>query len=80
MNRIDAAKAKKELYNILNQVNNLHEPIEIVNGSAQAVLIGAEDWRHIQETLYLMSIPGMRDSIIEGLNTPVDDLLPDPGW
>jgi hypothetical protein len=46
----------------------------------QCVLIAEEDWRAIQETVYLLSIPGMRESIREGLNTTIEECAKDPGW
>jgi len=47
---------------------------------SNAVLIAEEDWRSIQETLYLMSIPGMRASIRKGLGEPLRKASKKPGW
>jgi antitoxin YefM len=54
--------------------------VQITGGRGNAVLVSEEDWRAVQETLYLLSIPGMRESIREGLATPIDDLEDEPGW
>lgn len=80
MSSINITNARKELYKLVQRVNSTHEPVEITGKNSNAVLIGEEDWRSIQETLYLSSIPGMRESIIEGMNTPVEDLSDNPDW
>jgi len=74
MSTINITNARKDLYKIVDSVNKSHEPIHITGKNGSAVLIGEEDWRSIEETLYLTSIPGMRESIIEGINTPLDKL------
>ncbi len=80
MSSINITNARKELYKLVQRVNSTHEPVEITGKNSNAILIGEEDWRSIQETLYLSSIPGMRESIIEGMNTPVEDLSDNPDW
>lgn len=80
MSSINVTNARKDLYNLVQRVNSTHEPIEITGKESNAVLVGEEDWRSIQETLYLSSIPGMRESIIEGMNTPVDGLSDELDW
>ena len=80
MSSINVTNARKDLYKIVQKVNDTHEPIEITGKDSTAVLIGEEDWRSIQETLYLTSVPGMRESIIEGMNTPVDELSDELDW
>jgi antitoxin YefM len=45
-----------------------------------AILIAEEDWRSVQETLHLLSVPGMRESIVGGLDMPVEECSEDPGW
>ena len=74
MSTINITNARKDLYKIVESVNKSHEPIHITGKNGSAVLVGEEDWRSIEETLYLTSIPGMRESIIEGINTPLDKL------
>ncbi len=64
--------AGKKLKKLLSDVNLSHHPIKIKGKNSSAVLVSEDDWRAIEETLYLVSIPGMRKSIVEGLNTPAD--------
>ena len=76
MTAISVTKARENIYQLMSDVNLNCEPITITNNKGKnAVLIGEADWRAIQETLYLMSIPGMAESIIEGGNTPLEDCL-----
>ena len=80
MSSVNVTNARKDLYKLVQKVNLTHEPVEITGKDSNAVLVGEEDWRSIQETLYLTSIPGMRESIIDGMNTPIEDLSDEPGW
>jgi len=77
---ITATHARQTLYNLVDQVSLSHEPVQIAGKRNSAVLISEDDWRAIQETLYLTSIPGMRDSIQRGLKTPADKCHKDLGW
>ena len=72
MTSLTASKARENLYKLLDLVAQSHEPVQITGKRNNAVLIAEEDWRAIQETLYLLSIPGMRESIREGMETPLD--------
>jgi prevent-host-death family protein len=80
MPTITATEARAALYNLLDEVAESHEPVLITGKRHSAVLISEEDWRAINETLYLLGIPGMRESIVEGLNTPVEDCSDEVGW
>ncbi len=80
MSSINITNARKDLYRIVESVNLSHEPIHITGKNSSAVLIGEDDWKSIEETLYLMSIPGMRESIVDGLNTPINDLEENLDW
>ena len=80
MPTITATEARKSLYRILDQVSETHEPIQITGKRGNAILISEDDWRALQETLYLQSIPGMKDSIIEGMKTPVDECDKELDW
>lgn len=71
MTAITAEKAKTKLQQLLDEVSCSHEPVQIVGKKASGILISQEDWQSIQETLYLISIPGMRESIRRGMKTPV---------
>ena len=77
---IDATEARTKLYRLIDQTTISHEPIIITGKRGNAVLISEEDWRSIQETMYLLSIPGMRESIREGLATPVENCKEDIDW
>ncbi len=77
---VNVTNARKDLYNIVQKVNLTHEPVEITGKDSNAILVGEEDWKSIQETIYLTSIPGMRESIIEGMNTPIEELSDELGW
>ena len=77
---LTASAARAKLYKLLDQAASSHEPVQITGKRANAVLISAEDWRAIQETLYLLSIPGMRESIRKGLKTPLKKCRTDLKW
>jgi antitoxin YefM len=80
MPTLTATEARKRLYSLVDEVRESHEPIQIVGKRSSAVLISEEDWRAIQETLFLTSIPGMRESIQDGLGTPVEECDEDIDW
>ena len=80
MTNITVTEARKRLYQLLDEVADSHEPIQIAGKRNSAVLIAEDDWRAIQETLYLDSIPGMRDSIIRGLKTPIEKCDEELDW
>jgi prevent-host-death family protein len=80
MTTLSASEARKRLYNLVDEVKETHKPIQIVGKRNSAVLVSEEDWRAIEETLYLVSLPGMRDSIKKGLKTPVEKCYKEPGW
>ncbi|MCI6733186.1 MAG: type II toxin-antitoxin system Phd/YefM family antitoxin [Lachnospiraceae bacterium] len=76
MTAITATKARENIYQLIQEVNANCTPVTITNNKGKnAVLIGEDDWKAIEETLYLMSVPGMAESIIKGGNTPLDDCL-----
>ena len=69
--------ARKELYNLVEDVNLYSEPTLIVSKKGNAVLISESDWNAIQETIYLNSIPGIVESIKEGMDTAIEDCVPE---
>ena len=78
MTTISVTKARENICQIISDVNANCEPITITNNKGKnAVLIGEADWRAIEETLYLMSVPGMAESILEGGKTPIEDCVPE---
>ncbi|HKI49617.1 MAG TPA: type II toxin-antitoxin system Phd/YefM family antitoxin [Desulfobacteria bacterium] len=80
MPSLTATEARKKLYTLVDDVAESHDPIQIVGKRNSAVLVSEEDWRAIQETLYLTSIPKMRESIHKGLKTPVEECEEELDW
>lgn len=80
MTMMTASQARARLYRLLDQTAASHNPIQITGKRASAVLISEEDWNAIQETLYLLAIPGMRESIRKGMKTLVKKCFKTPGW
>ena len=80
MTTLTASKARESLYKLLDQTALSHHPVQITGKRSSAVLIGEEDWRAIQETLYLLSIPGMRESIRKGMKTPSSKCQKEVKW
>lgn len=77
MSTINITNARKDLYNLVENVNRYNEPTLIVGKKCNAVLLSESDWNAIQETLYLNSIEGMSESIIKGGETPLDECIPE---
>lgn len=73
MKVINATNARNDFYNLIDQTITSSEPIQITSKRGNTILLSEEDWKSIQETLYLLSIPGMKESIIEGINTPIEE-------
>jgi len=80
MTSLPVTKARAKLYDLLDEAASSHEPIQITGKRSNAVLITEEDWRSSQETRYLLSIPGMRNSIRAGMNEPLPKSSTKPGW
>lgn len=80
MKTISVTKARSNLYKLLEEARSSHEPIQITGKNGNAVLISEDDWRAIEETLYLLSIPGMRESIIEGGKTSHNECAKELDW
>jgi prevent-host-death family protein len=80
MTSMTATQARSDLYRLLDQAAESHEPIQITGKRSNAILVSEEDWRSIQETLFLLSIPGMRKSIPNGMAVPLDKTSVTPGW
>ncbi|WP_038081676.1 type II toxin-antitoxin system Phd/YefM family antitoxin [Treponema socranskii] len=77
---ITATAARTNLYNLIDRTKDCHEPIIISGKRNNAVLISEDDWNAIQETLYLCSIPGMRELIIEASNEPLEESIKELDW
>ena len=80
MTTLTATEARRQLYSLLDDVADSHEPIQIAGKRHSAVLVSETDWRAIQETLFLESIPGMKDSIVKGMKTPVEKCEKELDW
>jgi antitoxin YefM len=80
MATLTASEARSKLYRLIDETATSHQPILITGKRANAVLVSEEDWRAVQETVYLLSIPGMRESIREGLSTPIEECAKDLDW
>ena len=80
MATLTISQARERLYRLVDEAAASHEPILITGKRANAVLVSEEDWESIQETLYLLGIPGMRDSIREGLQTPLEECSDELDW
>ena len=75
-----ATEARRRLFALIDEVAQSHEAVQITGKRGNAVLLSESDWRSIQETLHLVSIPGMRDSILEGMAADASELSTEPGW
>jgi antitoxin YefM len=80
MPTLTATEARSKLYRLIDKAASSHEPIIIKGKRVNAVLISEDDWRAIQETIYLLNIPGMRESIRKGLATPVEECTQELDW
>jgi antitoxin YefM len=80
MGSINATNARKSLYRLIDEVQESHVPIRITGKKNAAVLVSEEDWRAIEETLFLVSIPGMRDAIKAAMAEPLADSVKEIEW
>ena len=80
MTTLTASEARTNLYRLLDEAATSHQPITITGKRHNAVLIAEADWRAIQETLSLLAVPGMRKSIKDGLNEPIEECAKELDW
>lgn len=80
MTSITATEARKALYKLVDDVSASHQPVQITGKRGNAVLVSEDDWRAVQETLHLLSVPGMRESIVEGMAEPLDECASELDW
>ncbi|WP_026734669.1 type II toxin-antitoxin system Phd/YefM family antitoxin [Fischerella sp. PCC 9605] len=80
MSSLPVSEAQRQLQQLIDQVVQSHKPILIKGEHNNAILLAEEDWSAIQETLYLLSIPGMRESIKTGLATPIEECDEELNW
>ncbi|CAA6691502.1 Unannotated [Lentimonas sp. CC19] len=80
MTTITATKARNTLYSLIDEANESHVPIQITGKRGNAVLIAEDDWRAISETMHLSMVPGMVESIVEGMNEKIEDCSESLEW
>lgn len=80
MPTITEAEAKQKLDQLIDATASSHQPVIITGQRHSAVLLSQDDWSSIQETLYLLSIPGLRESLREGMTTPLDQCAKELAW
>ena len=80
MKNLTATEARKGLYRLIDEVTVTSEPIQINGKRSSAILIARDDWEALQDTVHLLSIPGMRESIREGLETAIEDCVEELDW
>jgi antitoxin YefM len=82
MRTVPVTNARQDIFNIIEQTIVNSEPVQITSKKGDVVMISLEDWSAIQETLYLLQVPGMRESILEGAKEPIEECktLEDIGW
>jgi antitoxin YefM len=80
MTTLTASEARASLYRLIDEAADHHQPVLITGKRNNAVLVSAEDWSAVQETMYLLSVPGMRESIREGLATATEDCAKELAW
>jgi antitoxin YefM len=71
---IPASNARTELFSLLTGINSDHEPVLITSKNGNGVLVAEEDWRGIEETMYLLSVPGMRETLLEAKAEPLKEM------
>lgn len=80
MQTLTASEARANLYRLMDEAAESHQPIVIAGKRNNAVLVSSEDWEAIQETLYLLAVPGMRESIKQGMSEPIDKCTKELDW
>lgn len=80
MQTLTASEARANLYRLMDQTAESHQPIVIAGKRHNAVLVSAEDWEAIQETLFLLAVPGMRESVRDGMAQPLDECAQELDW
>ena len=80
MESLTVTNARKNLYKLIEETAASHQPVKIIGKSANAVLVSEEDWEGINETLHILSIPGIRESITKGRQEPLEDCSKGLDW
>ncbi len=80
MTTLNATEARSKLYSLIDETTDTHEPVLITGKRGNAVLVSEDDWNAISETLHLLSVPGMRESIKDGLKENISDCSKEINW
>ena len=80
MTTLTTSQARVRLFQLVDAAVISHKPVQITGRRSSAVLVSSEDWDAIQETLYLLSVPGMRESLVKGMKTPLSKCSKRPPW
>lgn len=77
MNATTITNFRKNIYGMIENTIRYNEPLSIISKTGNAVVLSEEDYNSLVETLYLNSVPGMKEKLVEGLNTPLEDTVPE---
>jgi len=80
MTTLNVTEARANLYKLIDDTTVSHEPVVITGNRGNAVLLAEDDWNAINETLHLLSVPGMRESIVEGMQESIDSAATELDW
>ncbi len=80
MTILNVTEARSNLYGLIDETTNSHQPIVITGKRGNAVLVSEDDWNAINETLYLLSVPHMRESLIKGMKEPISECSNELDW
>ena len=80
MTSLNVTEARANLYKLIDGTTASHEPVVITGKRGNAVLLAEDDWNAINETLHLLSVPGMRESIVEGMQESIDSAATELNW
>ena len=80
MTTLNVTEARSKLYKLIDETSETHKPIVITGKRKNAVLLAEEDWNSINETLFLLSISGMRESIREGMASDLEECDKELDW
>lgn len=75
MTNTNITNFRKNIYELLEQTIKYNEPINVSTKSGNAIILSEEDYNNLMETLYISSIPGLKEDIVEGLNEPIEDCI-----
>jgi len=80
MTTVNATEARANLYSLMDETSATHTPVLITGKRTNAVLVSEDDWNAVNETLFLLTVPGMRESIVDGMNSNLSDCEPELKW